>query len=302
MELLEFLRSPAWTGVRQWVLIGLILLITLMTASLVNRLMRQSFARVEGAAGLATQGKKRFAFLRRIVIALIYLFGASFSILSVPQLRSVSLSLFAGAGVLALILGFAAQKAFGNVISGIFISVSKPFCIGDRIMINQDFGIVEDLTLRHTVIRTPTNDRLVIPNSKMDEASIHNFSLNAEQVLSTFDIGISYDSDVDRARKIIEEEIVKHPKFILGTENSEYLHKDERVKVRIVNLGDFSVVLRAYFWAENKSTAFMMNCDILEMVKKRFGKEKVGIPYPHRTIVYKKDLDAKKRRIGLKRK
>ncbi|MBI5398018.1 mechanosensitive ion channel family protein [Candidatus Woesearchaeota archaeon] len=300
MELLEFLRSPSWMNIRQWVLIVLILLITFLTASLVNRLMRQSFARVEGAAE-AVQGRKRFAFLRRIVIAIIYLFGVSFAILYVPQLRAVSLSLFAGAGVLALILGFAAQKAFGNVISGVFISVSKPFRIGDRIMIDQNFGTVEDLTLRQTVIRTPTNDRLVIPNSKMDEASIHNFSLNAEQVLSTFDIGISYDSDIDRARRIIEDEIIKHPKFIFGAEDSEYLNSAERAKVRVVNLGDFSVVLRGYFWAENKSIAFMMNCDILEAIKKRFDKERIEIPYPHRTIVYQKDLDAKMRRVRRKR-
>jgi small-conductance mechanosensitive channel len=286
MAFFEYLVNPDWSVVRHWVIIVLIGIITFLTASLVGRLMRKSLVPLVPGSDYPST-KTRFVFLRRIVIAIIYILGASFAIFSIPELRTISYSMFAGAGILAVILGFAAQKAFGNVMSGIFIAVSKPFRIGDRIMVDNNYGVVEDLTLRQTIIHTPTNDRIVIPNSKMDDAFIQNYSLGAEKVLSTFDVGISYESDIDQARQIIEDEIIHHPRFTLGDEDSEYLKKSEHVKVRVVNLGDFSIVLRAYFWADNKSVAFLTNSDLLESIRKRFNDEGVEIPYPHRTIVYK---------------
>jgi small conductance mechanosensitive channel len=103
-------------------------------------------------------------------------------------------------------------------------------------------------------------------------------------VLWHVDFGIAYDADIDLARSIILDEIDKHP---------DVMHDQDR-KVMVLELSDFSVNLRAIFWVRDRPTAWGTGCDIRESVKKRFDKEGVEIPFPYRTIVYKKDLERRK--------
>ena len=72
------------------------------------------------------------------------------------------------------------------------------------------------------------------------------------------------------------------------------LNEGEDVTVRLLEYGDFAIRLRAYFWVQDQPTAFTMGTDILESVKKRFDKEGIEIPFPYRTVVYKKDLEKKR--------
>jgi len=71
--------------------------------------------------------------------------------------------MLAGAGILAVAVGFASQAALSNIISGVFVVIFKPFRVGDRLKINELTGVVEDITLRHTVIRDLENKRIIIP-------------------------------------------------------------------------------------------------------------------------------------------
>ena len=96
----------------------------------------------------------KYNFFKHSISAIIYILGISIAIYSIPELRAVSVSIFASAGILAVIIGFASQQAFSNIVSGIFIIIFKPFSVGNRIKISNEIGgIVEDITLRHTVIR-----------------------------------------------------------------------------------------------------------------------------------------------------
>lgn len=232
--------------------------------------------------------KTKYQFIKNSLTALIYIIGISLAIYNIPQLRAVSVSLLAGAGVLAVALGFASQHALSNIISGIFIVMFKPFKIGDRIKVGgDDHGIVEDITLRHTVIRTFENKRIVIPNSIISEERIENSQLIDDKVCKFVDFGISYDSDVDLAKLIMEEESLKHPFCIDARTKEEKKEGKKQVDVKLINFGDSSVNLRAWVWAENPANAFTMGCELNESIKKRFDKEGIEIPFPYRTIVYK---------------
>ncbi len=208
---------------------------------------------------------------------------------TIPALRTLGLTLFAGAGILAAIVGFASQQAFSNIISGIFIVIFRPFRVNDIIKVGTfDSGIVEDITLRHTVIRSFENRRLVIPNAVISEQTVLNSSLVDEHVSIYIDIGISYDSDVDKAMDIMRDECSKHP---LCTDNRTQQQKDAgepKVEVKMISLSESAVILRASPWADDSIKGSDMKSDLLLSIKKRFDKEGIEFPFHYRTTVFKK--------------
>lgn len=236
-----------------------------------------------------------FLFLKNSVGFVIYLLALIFIFYKIPYLKSLGSALFAVAGILAVAIGFASQKAFTNIISGIFILIFKPFRINDIVKFQTaNKGVVEDITLRHTVIRDFENRRIIIPNSIISEETIINSNIQDEKIKKHILFSISYDSDIDKAMAIIRDEAEKHPLLIDNRTEIEKVNNEPLVLVRVVALNESSVDLKAYVWAENNNDAYALNCNLLKSVKQRFDKEGIEIPYPHRTIVYKKSLDENK--------
>lgn len=260
------------------------LIATVIIAMLVNRFFLRLIRR---ATEEMNTDPTNYQFLRYFVRATIYIIGFSIAVYSVEALRTLAASLLAGAGILAVAVGFASQAALSNIISGIFVVIFKPFRVGDRLKVNTLNGVVEDITLRHTVIRDLENKRIIIPNSIISNEVIVNSDFKEEQICKWIEFGISYDSDIDMAKKIIREEIAKHPLHEEHYDIGKQKTNEYRIEVRVIGLGDSSVNLRAWAWAKNSSNAFILFCDVTENVKKRFDKEGVEIPYPHRTVVYK---------------
>jgi len=231
-----------------------------------------------------------FYFFRNAINAILII-GAVIAIFyNIPELKTFGLSLFAGAGILAAAIGFASQQAFSNIIGGIFLVLFKPFKVGDIISVGTHFGTVEDITLRHTVINGLENRRIVIPNSTMSSETILNSSLTDEKVCMFVEIGISYDSNIDQAFSIMVDEAKKHPYYLDNRTEQEKAEEKPPVITRVLSFGDSSVNLRAQVWAPDPINGFNMKCDLLKSIKERFDREGVEIPYPYRTIVYKKDL------------
>jgi small-conductance mechanosensitive channel len=150
---------------------------------------------------------------------------------------------------------------------------------------------VEDITLRHTVIRTFDNNRIIVPNSVINSEIILNENIVDQMTIKFLDIGISYDSDMDKAIRIIQEEAKKHPEFLDNRTGEQIANNEDPVTVRVLEFGESSVNLRAYIWAGDPRTAFIMGCDLNKSVKQRFDKEGIEIPFPYRTIVFKNDRD-----------
>jgi len=89
---------------------------------------------------------------------------------------------------------------------------------------------------------------------------------------------------------IIRDEAQNHPLLIDNRTTEEISNNTPVVVVRVISLSDFSIDIKAYLWAAQIGDAFIMSCDLLKSVKERFDREGIEIPFPHRTIVYKKDL------------
>ncbi|MFH1607280.1 MAG: mechanosensitive ion channel family protein [Nanoarchaeota archaeon] len=263
----------------------IILFFTVVVSRVIRIILNKAFKKTSKRLKI---DETKYQFIKHAVSAAIYLIGIGLAIYAIPSLRAISVSMLAGAGVLAVAIGFASQEAFANIISGIFLAIFKPFSVGDRVTIGNNIsGIVEDITLRHTIIKNYQNKRVIIPNTIMSNETIENATIKDEKICKWIDIGISYDSDIDKARKIMIDEALKHPNHFDNRSVDEKSKNDPIVRVRVIGLGDSSVNLRTYVWAKNSAEGFVLACDLNESIKKRFDKEGVTIPFPHRTIVFK---------------
>tara|TARA_Y100000385_G_scaffold274184_1_gene316972 strand:- start:8450 stop:9289 length:840 start_codon:yes stop_codon:yes gene_type:complete len=274
-------------SVYHWTIFIAIIAVTFLLAIGVNKIFKRVIAK---SSEDLHSDPTNYLFIRHTVIALIYTLGFSIAIYKIPELRVLANSLLAGAGVLALAVGFAAQHALSNVISGIFLVLFKPFRINDRLKVRNLSGIVEDITLRHTVIRDFENKRIIIPNTIISDEIIINSDHGDDEKCKFLDFNISYESDLSKARAIIQEEVINHPLFLDHRDPIEKENGDSPVTVRVINLGEYAVELRAWAWANNASDAFVMGCDLYESIKLKFDNVGIEIPYPHRTIIQKKTI------------
>ena len=228
-----------------------------------------------------------YNFLKNAISFFIFI-GAIISIFyTIPSLRELGLTLLASAGLIAAIIGLAAQQAFSNIVSGVFVVIFKPFRVGDLIEVGINRGIVEDITLRHTVIRNIENRRLIIPNSVISNETIINSNIKDTKICNILDIGISYDSNVDHAIKIIQEEGIAHPNCIDNRTEEQKNNNEPLVTVRVLGYGESAINLRAYIWSADSWAGFTMKCDLYKSIKNKFDKNDIEIPFPYRTIVYK---------------
>jgi small-conductance mechanosensitive channel len=167
--------------------------------------------------------------------------------------------------------------------------ISKPYKINDRITLDETSGlrgIVEDISLRHTVIRNFENQRIIIPNSIISNQVLVNSSFEDPKVCRFVDIGVSYSSDLDLAKNIMAEEVEGHPLNIDVRTAEDIKDGIPRVTVRVIAMLDSSITLRAWAWADDAADGFVLSCDVLESIKKRFDREGIVIPFPQRTISY----------------
>lgn len=234
--------------------------------------------------------ENNFVFLHRILNGIIYtLLGFGISIQILP-LNELALSILASSGVVVLIVGFAAQEAFSNIISGFFISFFRPFSIGHLVSLpdNKITGTVENITLRHTVIRTIENNRIIVPNSIINKAIIENRDILDKSACRAFIISIAYHSDIDKARNIMLDEAYKNP--LLFDQRTKKEIKDEVPQLRVIvsNLNESSIELRMSVWAKTSGDAFNLMAELRESIKKRFDSEGIEIPYPYQNIILKK--------------
>jgi small conductance mechanosensitive channel len=261
----------------------------LIIAVVIARVLRFTIGRfVRGASSRLKVDPTRYSFLKNAVEFVVYLIAIIVIFNSIAELRKYGTALFAGAGVFAAIIGFASQSAFSNIISGIFIVSFQPFRVGDRVRVGQLYtGDVEDITLRHTVIKDFENRRIVIPNSVINNEIIINSTLGAENLCIFIEVGITFDSDVDRAMRVIQEEIMKHPEARDNRTQEEIMNGEPQVPVRLINITESAIQLRGYAYAATPRAGFILRCDVLKNLKRRFDEAGISLAYPRHHVIMK---------------
>ena len=119
---------------------------------------------------------------------------------------------------------------------------------------------------------------------------IVNSNIVDEKICNFIDIGISYDSDIDKAMEIMRDEALAHPNCIDNRTEEEIEEGVPQVATRVIGFGDSSVNLRAFIWTRDHSDGYIMKTELYKRIKEQFDKNGIEIPFPYRTIVYKKDI------------
>lgn len=296
MDMLDiFSPNPVWgyIGTVLLVCLGTYLLIRL-SMHLVDIDSKRKTIRVMNKERI-TVDITRHQFLKHSMPPLIALTGIGIIIYIIPPLRAASSSWLAGAGILALVIGFASQQAVSNLVAGIFIAIFKPFRVGDWITVGKDSGIVEDINLRQTQIVDFNNRRVVIPNSIISNDKILNYDIEDKKICEFLDLKISFDSDIEKAKKIVVEECQKNELF--HDNRTEQQKKDgvSPVYIYVREIGEYFIQLRAMVWSKDSFSGWYMRVDLLEKIKARFEKEGIEIPYPQNAWVRKPPRNMKKK-------
>lgn len=216
--------------------------------------------------------------LIKIVWVIVFILGV---VDNVPSLNKVGTALVACSSVIVAALGLASQDALGNAIDGVFISLFKPFAVGDRIkLVTRNItGTVVDINLRYTSIRTVENNLLMIPNSIMNDEIIENSNIVDTKIKAFLDVEITYDSNVKLAKQILRELVVKHPLFVDIRTEEEKENGVEPVAILIRNLTSNGVELRVTLCSANINDSFILCSDLREQLLVEFKKNNIEIPY-----------------------
>ena len=182
-------------------LIGAALLFGLV--SLLAQLVDWWLAHREVAPEVAT----RFRVLRRGITAVILVVGLFSALLVIPGVRAVAGGLLASSAVLAVVIGFAAQRSLGNFIAGLLIAISQPIRLGDRVVYEGEDGVIEEIGLTYTFIRTPDHARIVVPNEKLASDTIRNASIRGRETYAEVNVQVPLSADLDALVSSLREEV-----------------------------------------------------------------------------------------------
>lgn len=233
-------------------------LLTTFFANLVGRLMEKS--RADHTLTAFVRNLTRVSLLVFIVIAALGALGVE------------TMSLIAVIGAAGLAVGFALQSSLSNIASGIMLIVFKPFQVGNYVSAGGTSGVVEEIRIFSTILRTFDNRKIIVPNSRITTDNITNYSAKETRRID-LEFSIGYHDDLKLTRNILER-IVRADERIL---------KDPAPEIGILELGESSVNFFVRPWVK-AGDYWSVKCDLLEKVKLTFDDEGISIPFPQSDV------------------
>ena len=191
--------------------------------------------------------------IANIIGVVIVLLTASFILMSFAEVRHIGVSLLASAGIIGIVIGFAAQKTLGNLIAGIQIAIAQPIRLDDVVIIEGEWGWIEEITLTFVVVRIWDLRRLVVPISYFLEKPFQNWTRTSADLLGTVFIYTDYTVPVKDVRDELTRILENSPKW------------DKKVNVlQVTNTTDKTIELRALMSAADSPTAWNLRCEVRE--------------------------------------
>ena len=171
-----------------------------------------------------------------------------------------------------LAIGFALQGSLSNFAAGVMIILFRPFKAGDFIEGGGTTGVVEQILVFNTVLRTPDNKTIIVPNAGMTGSNIVNYSAKATRRVDML-FGIGYDDDIKQAKAVLEKILADH----------ELVLSDPAPQVVVAALADSSVNFNVRPWAKTEDY-WTVYSDVTEAVKLEFDKQGISIPFPQQDV------------------
>ena len=266
------------------------LLIVIVFVLIVVNIINAIFRKATKKATARNKNANYLRFFRYVCLAITYV-SAIFQVISaVPALNNFLTTFLAGSGVAAIVLTVAAQEPIGNLVSGLIILFSQNLKVGDNVKyIDKNIsGVIEDITLNHTTIRTFENKRVIIPNNVLNSTIIENSSYMEDKICMFMDFSVTYEADLQRAMDIITDTILIHPNYYDNRTEEEITAGEPAVKVLVTDFLESAINIRAWVWAESPVVGLSIKNDVLMQVQRRFRKEGINFAYPHMTVQVEK--------------
>jgi small-conductance mechanosensitive channel len=222
--------------------------------------------------------RTQLQFIRQLAITLIIILTACIILLSFNNLRKLGAGLLTGVGVGGIIIGFAAQKSLGNFLAGFQIAFTQPLRIDDVLVVEGEWGRVEEITLTYVVLKIWDQRRLILPINYFVEKPFQNWTRNTADIMGTVFLYLDYTVPLDALRKELSRLLLLNPLW------------DQRVNVlQVTNTSERTIEVRALMSASSSSNAFDLRCDVREGLIK-FVQENYPGSFPvTRAIVEKEE-------------
>jgi len=192
-------------------------------------------------------------FIKRLVTVVVMLLAAAFILLQFESVREIGTGLLTSAGVAGIIIGFAAQKSIANLLAGFQIAFTQPIRIDDAVIVEGEWGRVEEITLTYVVIRIWDKRRLVLPLHYFIEKPFQNWTRNSADLVGVVMLYVDYNLPVNAIREKLHEILKTHP-----------LWDREVEKVQVTETTADTVQVRLLVGARNAPQAFDLRCDVRE--------------------------------------
>ena len=236
---------------------ALILIIGFRVASMVRKMLEKSFTRMELEVSL-----------KKFLLSMVYAVVCGLSIfIAADKLGISSASIIALLGSAGLAISLSMQNMLGNFAGGVIILLMKPFKVGDYIICGQEEGTVSVIGLVYTTLNTMDNKQIVLPNGNLANTSLTNVTAQEKRRLE-LKIGISYQSDLKKAKEILYGLFESHP----------LITKDQDLIVFVDQLGESSIIIGARGWVETGSY-WSVKWELTEKVKLAFDEAGIEIPF-----------------------
>ncbi|MEM7493822.1 MAG: mechanosensitive ion channel domain-containing protein [Pseudomonadota bacterium] len=246
----------------------IVLIIGLRVAGWLGNLVKRTALRqenIDDTLGNFFGSLVRWGITAAVFIAALQVFGVQ------------ATSLVAILGALTLAIGLSLQGALGNIASGVMIMIFRPYSLGDYVEIAGVAGSVREINLFQTVLSTPDNVQIMVPNSQAIDGVIKNYSgFPTRRVDVTF--GIDYNDDMDKAISIVHGIVMDDPRIM----------SDPAPFVKVVNLNDSSVDIQSRCWVKG-ADYWDVKFDLTKKVKSAFDEQGISIPYPHTMMIQKSE-------------
>ncbi len=266
MEQMRLLQTAAVTGVLR---VAAVLVVFLLGRMLIRHIIRGFRAALERNRSI-DKGMEQFLLSAVRFVLYAFLIMAILTVLGVPSASIAAAIASAGVAV-----GLALQGSLSNLAGGIILLYTRPFVVGDYVKTSGGEGFVQDIGLIYTVLRQFDNTAVSVPNSTLTNGVITNCTARNERRIS-FDVGIGYGADIDKARSVILDVIRNH------TETDQ----DKAPAVAVTDLQDSAVNLSVLVWVKDMAYGDQLGLrnTLREEVKKRLDAEGVEIPFPQMDV------------------
>ena len=266
MEQMRLLQTAAVTGVLR---VAAVLVVFLLGRMIIRHIIRGFRAALERNRSI-DKGMEQFLLSAVRFVLYAFLIMAILTVLGVP-----SASVAAAIASAGMAVGLALQGSLSNLAGGIILLYTRPFVVGDYVKTSGGEGFVQDIGLIYTVLRQFDNTAVSVPNSTLTNGVITNCTARNERRIS-FDVGIGYGADIDKARSVILDVIRNH------TETDQ----DKAPAVAVTDLQDSAVNLSVLVWVKDIAYGDQLGLrnTLREEVKKRLDAEGVEIPFPQMDV------------------